>query len=173
MNWFEKFINKVRAYLYRAIKKDIPETDHVARYLRPMDIDNESVLATGFQYKKHNNGELKEKELSVNWLEFFGRNSSINDNVDRVRYAFQKKGYAVKKNGRFAVLNKKVICDEVERGTIEHVEVVSLVVKHTAQSDDLSHSSIFGMPFDSDGEQLVSTILANLANETDLQPATI
>lgn len=138
-----------------------------------MDLDNNSVLATGFQYKKHRNGELKEKELSVNWLEFFSRNSTIQENVNKVCHAFKKKGYGVKANGRFTVLNKKTICDEVKKGTSEHVELVSLVVKHTAQDTDLSHSSVLGMPFDPDGELLVSTILANLANETDLFPAKI
>lgn len=173
MSLVGKLINKLLASFYNIRKRSIPETDHVARYLRPMDLDNSSVLATGFQYKKHRNGELKEKELSVNWLEFFSKDSTIQENVNQVCIAFKKKGYGVKVNGRFTALNNKTICDEVKKGTSEHIELVSLVVKHTAQGSDLSHSSILGMPFDPDGELLVSTILANLANETDLFPAKI
>lgn len=154
---------------YKLRKKNIPDVDHVVRYLRPGDVDSGTVLAAGFAYKKNKEtGKPKEKELSVNWLEFFNKNASIEKNVENVRGAFLEKNYTLAKNGKFAVLNVKEIIDEVKDGTSEHTELVSLVVKHTPTNIDLSHSSIFGMPFDSEGELLVSTILANYANNTKL-----
>lgn len=145
----------------------------MARHLRPSDVDANTVLASGFKYKRHPNGELKEEELSVNWLEFFNKHSSIKENIQKVRLAFEAKGYELKKNGRFIALNIKSMREEVEKGTAEHTESVSLIAKHSTQENDMSHSSIIGMPFDSEGELLVSTILANCANETELYPAKI
>lgn len=154
---------------YKLCKRNIPEKDHVARYIKPMCYDGK-VLCTGFQYKKDpKDGELKEKDLSVNWLEFFNNNASIQDNVENVREAFRNKNYTLKKNGRFAVLNIKAMCSVVKTGTAEYEELVSLIAKHTPPNkDDLSHSSIIGIPFDTEGELLVSTILSNYVNETEL-----
>lgn len=153
-------------------KKTIPDKDHVARYLRPSDIDDSTVISTGFEYKKNKeNGALKERELSVNWLEFYSKNGTFDDNVESVREAFRQKGYTPAKNGKFAVLNVKRMRDEVKEGTLEYEKLVSLMVQHTPNVDDLSHSSIFGIPFDADGELLVSAILANHVNETQLFPA--
>ena len=149
----------------------IPEDHHIARYLRPSDVDNECVNSTGFQYKKHKNGELKEQELSTNWLEFFGLSASEAQCIEHVKQAFHDKQYTLKPNGRFVALHVKRMRDEVQEGTKEHTEQVSLLIKHTAQLNDLSHSSIFGIPFDDDGEKLVSAILANYANECKLYPA--
>lgn len=172
MSPFATLKNYTLFVYYNLRKKNISDTDHVARYLRPSDIDNDVVLATGFEYKKNkDNGELKEKELSVNWLEFFHKGASIDENVRNVREAFQNKGYTLKRNGRFAVLNVETMREEVEEGTSAYTELVSLIAKHTPFRNDLSHSSIFGMPFDSEGEFLVSTILANYVNDTQLFPA--
>ncbi|MDQ6963015.1 MAG: hypothetical protein Q9M28_10920, partial [Mariprofundaceae bacterium] len=52
----------------------LPNDNHIARYLRPSDVEDETVLSTAFQYKKNKeDGSLKENELSVNWLEYFNR----------------------------------------------------------------------------------------------------
>jgi len=172
MTLFSSIKAQVIFIYYKLLRKNIPETDHVVRYLRPSDVDSGTVIATGFAYKKNNvTGELKEKELSVNWFEFFSKSDSTEDGIENVREVFRKKSYSLKENGRFARLNVKALCALVEEGTSEHTELVSLKTKHTPYINDLSHSSIYGIPFDSDGEFLVATILANYANELELFPA--
>lgn len=157
--------------LFAKLKKNIPETNHITRYLKPSTIENGTILSAGFQYKKGEDCKPKEEDLSVNWLEFFNKKSSIQENLGKVREALLEKDYGLRKNGRFAVLNVKKMCDEVKEGTKEQAELVSLIIKHKPCKNDLSHSSILGMPFDAEGELLVSTIFANYANETELFPA--
>ena len=97
-----------RCIFYNLRNKIIPDIDHIARHLSPLHVDDDVVLQTGFKFKRDNGtGKLKEKELSVNWLEFINKNSSIIENVGKVREGFLKKGYTLKQNGRFAVLNIK------------------------------------------------------------------
>lgn len=170
MNLFAKLKNHILFKYYKIRKKNIPETNHITRYLKPSVIENDTVLSAGFQYKKGENCKANEKELSVNWLEFFNKKSSIQENLEKVRKVFSDKSYTLRKNGRFAVLNIKKMCDEVKEGTKEQTEVVSLITKHTPYKNDLSHSSIIGT-FDTEGEFLVSTILASYANDTELFPA--
>jgi len=154
--------NKVRYYYYSARKKTISGKDNVLRYLKPSTIDGD-VLSAGFEYRRDHNGMPKEDELSVNWLEFF--NKSCHENIDLVRGAYITKGFDLRKNGRFAELNIEEITRLVKEGTKELDENVSLVVKHTAKKDDLSHASLYGMPFEEDAELLVSSILADYVNK--------
>lgn len=147
-------------------------THHVARYLRPSDVEREVVMATGFQYKKNKeDGSLKENELSVNWLEYFNSKAPIQENINYVRKAFEEKGYDLRKNARFGVLNVNKMVDIVAQHTAEHTKSVELMAKHTPTDSDPSHSSIIGVPLDSDGELLVSAILADYVSNTNLFPA--
>ncbi len=171
MNFLAECRNCVLFAYYKVCRRNVPGADHVARYLKPTACDNGTATSSGFQYKKGTDGKPNEREISVNWLEFFNKEAPIQDNLEKVREAFLEKQYGLRKNGRFAVLNIGEMCDKVEEGTAEHTELVSLMVKHTPFKDDLSHSSIFGMPSDVEGEFLVSAILANCANGTGLFPA--
>jgi hypothetical protein len=83
-----------------------------------------------------------EDHLSVNWLECFGA-PNREAAVDRVRNAFQAKGYRLGRNGRFAALNvgavKTAVSETVDGpARIEHLPV----------DDDESHSGIFGYTAD-------------------------
>jgi len=166
MNLF-KFLKEYTLYLiYTIKKKGLPEAHHVARYLGGSKIDDGHVLASGFSYNK-NNGE---KELSVNWLEFFDTDAGISENIKDVRIAYKTKGYEVGSTAKFGILNVREIREEVKSATAEHTELVSLITRHSPAikrhspvkvSFDLSHSSIAGMPTDEDGELLVSRALAN------------
>jgi len=174
MSLYLQLKNIVLFRYYKFRQKTIPGKDYVVRHLPPSAIDSGFALSSGFLYKKDKKtGQFKEKELSVNWLEFLNRGACIKENIIKVRDGFEKRGYTLKINGRFSALNVQNICDEVKEGTKELPELVSLIVKHTPNIDDLSHSSIFGMPLDPEGEMLVSTILANCANESKLYPAKI
>ena len=74
-----------------------------------------------------------EKYLSVNWLEYFGE-ADLDDAIEQVREVFRSKGYRVKSNGQFAVL---------EVGAAKAVGD-TLSIKHLPSINDESHAGILG-----------------------------
>ena len=74
-----------------------------------------------------------ERYLSVNWLEYFDK-ADLGDAIEQVQEVFRRKGYNVKSNGRFAVL---------EVGAAKAVGD-TLCIKHLPSINDESHAGIFG-----------------------------
>ena len=83
-----------------------------------------------------------EDYLSVNWLEYFGAQDA-RAAVNLVRETFRRKGYGVRKNGRFAVLNIGTAKSAV-RGSLDRL----LRVEYMPLDDDPSHSGIVGFTTD-------------------------
>jgi hypothetical protein len=83
-----------------------------------------------------------EEHLSVNWLEYFGAQVPETA-IERVRDAFQAKGYRLGRNGRFAALNVGAVKSAVSETVDGPVRVEHLPV----DADD-SHSGIFGYTTD-------------------------
>ena len=113
-------------------RDDVPDTDHVSRYCRPGLVDDGKILPEAFRFRRG------EGQLSVNWLEHLGA-PDLESAVGVVRETFRLKGYVVKRNGVFAVLNVGAIKDAV-RAVIGNAPRV----EHLPLNDDASHAGISG-----------------------------
>ena len=113
-------------------------------------------MSAAFQLRKG------ESYLSVNWLEHF-RAASVSAAVERVREAFRAKGYGLRPNGRFAVLNvgaaKMAVHAAMRR---------SLLIEHLPEPDDDSHAGIVGYSAE---DLAVAVELAALVGSGDVHPA--
>ena len=76
-----------------------PSDDHVSRYCKPSAVGAAGrPLAAAFELRS------KDDYLSVNWLEYFEARD-LETAVDCVRSTFLEKGFRIRPNGAFAVLN--------------------------------------------------------------------
>ena len=135
----------------------LPDDDHVARYCKPSSVGAHGLpLASAFRLR------ASENSLSVNWLEAIGA-PSTDDAVGRVRALFIVRGFGLRANGCFAVLNvgaaKAVVREEVG---------LSLRIEHDPLPDDPSHDGISGFAAD---DLAVAVELTALASENDTYPA--
>ena len=150
--------------------EEILQVDHISRLLKGKYVEEGKVLASGFTYRRNQNGEPIEKELSFNWLEFFDREGSIQENISMIRKVFEKK-FNLGRNHRFTVMQVGNIHAHISKGTEDRKEKILLRIEHTPQDDDPSHCSLYGIPFDREDEYFVAQILAACANEMELFPA--
>ena len=134
----------------------LSDEDHVSRYCKPSTVDDGSPLAAAFTLRDG------EPYLSVNWLEFFGEKNQ-KAAIDNVRNAFARKGFGVRPNGLFAVLN----VDAAKSAAFECSQM-DLCINHMPYSDDPSHSGISGYSSD---ELLVAVTFASLITLGDVHPA--
>ena len=132
----------------------LPEDDHISRYCKPSAIAESGLpLASAFGLRQG------EEYLSVNWLEYF-RLPELSAAVEKVREAFRSKGYQVRPNGRFVVLN----IGAAKRMVFEGVRCV-LRINHHPLANDPSHASILGYGPD---DLMVAVELAALATPQDV-----
>lgn len=103
-----------------------------------------------------------EDHLSVNWLEYFDE-TELNAAVERVRGVFRSKGFQVRPNGRFAVLNVGVAKTAVHEAVGR-----TLNIDHLPLSDDESHAGILGYTSE---DLAVAIELAALGTSQDVHPA--
>lgn len=133
----------------------IPNDDQIARYCKPSCVEDGVPLVTAFLPRND------ESYLSVNWLEYF-RATNPSAAVDRVRDVFCKKGYGLRPNGRFAVLNvgaaKMAVYGAMRR---------ALRIEHLPLADDDSHAGIVGYSSD---DLAVALELAALVGPRDVHP---
>ena len=109
----------------------ILDRNHVARHCKPTWVDDGLPLIAAFL------NDRNQAHVSVNWLEFFdvaGREAQI----EQIRKAFRAKGYTLRKNGRFAVLNVGDSAVRVKQATDKVIRFI-----HWPEVDDPSHSGIF------------------------------
>ncbi|MCY4426047.1 MAG: hypothetical protein OXC05_03315 [Halieaceae bacterium] len=136
---------------------EIPEDDHVVRYVKPSLIDGETVDGGAFVLK------LSETGLSVNWLEVLVGNGH-DKQLDEVRRLSR---LGMSKNGRFAKLNvgdtKQYISDNAEASGISMVLNITeapLAATHQFEADP-SHAEITGLPLiDSDEAMLIGDLIS-------------
>ena len=103
-----------------------------------------------------------ESYVSVNWLEYFGA-TNLSAAVERVSEVFRNKGYGLRPNGRFAVLNVGAAKMAVHESTS-----LLLSIDHLPLDDDQSHAGIFGYPPE---DLAVALELAALVGSKDVHPA--
>ncbi len=135
----------------------LPDDDHVSRHCKPSSVGAHGLpLASAFRLR------ASESSLSVNWLEALGA-ATTDEAVARLRALFLARGFALRANGRFAVLNvgaaKAVVREELG---------LSLRFDHDPLPDDPSHASITGFPAD---DLAVAVELTALASQEDTYPA--
>lgn len=115
----------------------LPDDDHLSRYCKPTAVGPDGLpMAAAFELRP------TEHHLSVNWLEYFD-SPHLGAAVERVREAFRRKGYGLRRNGRFAVLGigeaKSAVAEAIGHlGRVEHLPV----------DDDESHAGLFGYTAD-------------------------
>jgi hypothetical protein len=117
--------------------RHLSDNDHVSRYCSPLTIGKDGLPKVGAFQPRAN-----EDYLSVNWLEYFG-SLSTTDAVRRIQEMFVSKGYTLKENGRFAVLNVK---DVRNIGREDGRDLLRL--EHFPLENDQSHAGIFGYSTD-------------------------
>ena len=137
----------------------LPDDDHTARYCKPTVIDDNGVpLTSAFELR---NGE---NYLSTNWLEYFDE-PDLSSAVQCVRDAFHNKDYALRPQGRFAVLNVGAAKAAVLEATGK-----TLRIDHLPLNDDQSHVGIFGYTAD---DLVVAVELKALVRDQDVHLAVI
>lgn len=118
----------------------VPDTDHVGRYCRPIDIDSGELLASAFLLRRARN----EKDLSVNWLEKI-HPSERAEQIRLLQQTFAEKYDRVAAGAEFAVLNVGGLRKNVAEGC---PHCPPLEVLHVPKPNDPSHSRIFGIEGD-------------------------
>lgn len=118
---------------------DLPENDHIVRYVKPSNIEFGQVNITEFRLRED---RPDEKGVSVNWLECY-KNLSKEKQLAEVRKVFR---LTLRKKGRFAELNvgetKKFLSEELPDLRIIHAPLDD----EDGFPADPSHSEIIGLP---------------------------
>ena len=115
--------------------KDIPKGDNICRYCKPSTVDNERLMGGAFCM-----GE-KEEYLSVNWIEYLGI-QNLKAAADKVYCVLCNKQYGVKPTGRMAIIGVGMAI------SVGHDARKEIRIQHVPESDDCSHSGIFGYTYD-------------------------
>ena len=130
----------------------LPDDDHIVRYVKPSFMLNEKVTGDVFELRNNETG------LSVNWLE------SIDDVDDysRLNQIRHLSRLTLKRNGRFAQLN---VGDTIRR-VLEHsleIGIVEAPLDATKFFEaDCSHAEILGLPQTGSHEsELIGDLIAN------------
>lgn len=106
----------------------LSDSNHILRYCSPIHVDKESenIKASAFRLRS------SEEYLSVNWMEYFRKSVSVEEQTDEIRTALSKK-LKLKSNGRFAKLRV---------GTVKN-RIQDAEVKHVPEPEDPSHAGIY------------------------------
>ncbi|MXW15276.1 MAG: hypothetical protein F4100_07205 [Rhodothermaceae bacterium] len=137
---------------------EIVEEHHITRYCKPRFIDGGLPIADAFQLRD------KEKYLSVNWLEYFGK-IELDQAVDCVRQVFRNKGYKIRVGGRFASFQIRKVKEAISRHTR-----LSAAVVHIPSKNDPSHCGIFGYTGQYSLDRLIALEIAKLTHADDIYP---
>ena len=135
----------------------IPDDDHVVRYVKPSDVDGATVNGGAFCLRSDEAG------LSVNWLEILN-GTDPHSQLDEVRRLFRLQ---LRSNGRFAKLNVgetkgRVLKGAKEAGISLGLDVCEAPLPRTCKYEaDPSHAEITDLlSSDSDEAMLVGDLIA-------------
>lgn len=131
----------------------LPDSNHVLRYCSPIHVDKESekIKASAFRLRP------VDGYLSVNWMEYFGKSVSVEEQTGEIRTALSKK-LKLKSNGRFARLHVGTV-----KKRIQNVEV-----KYTPEPEDPSHVGIYP---DKQDNRRATLKLVHIIKPDDVFPA--
>ena len=139
---------------------ELPDSDHVVRYVKPSNVQKGIVNASEF---------VRDKDgVSVNWLEYF-QGKTKKEQLGEVRRLIQ---LTIRPNGRFAQLN----VGDTRNHILVAARYLSFVHDPKAarppHEADLSHSLIGGLPpGDSPEAMLVADMITDCIQE--LHPAVV
>ena len=141
------------------MNEPLPDRDHVARYCKPSTVDERGhPLASAFWIR------AGENHLSVNWLEYLGGpGGSGVISVSRVREMLRSKGFRLRPNGRFALLNVGEVKTAIRRAFGR-----SLHVNHLPLPDDSSHAGIIGY---TEEDRMIAAEISALVRAGDVEAA--
>lgn len=141
----------------QAGRHELPPEHHIACHCRPRDFG-----ATGLLLDSAFELRPGEEYLSTNWLEFFHDSHRLLQ-ILGVRQALVDKGFRVRPNASFAVLNvgaAVALC----RNTLDlDIQFIALGEPH-----DPSHTGIFGY---AEQNAVVAALLAGLVNPREVYAA--
>lgn len=129
----------------------VPKSNHVSRYCGGSHVQNGQVDGSAFMLRE------TDDYLSVNWLEHLAKGDRGRQ-IRNLRHTLEAKGLRLGKSALLAVLKVGEAIDHVQ----EAVERI-LDVLHEPESDDHSHSGIFGYNAEDD---IIADLLAETVNET-------
>ena len=133
----------------------LPDQDHVARYCKPSSIGTDGLpKVAAFELRE------RDSSLSVNWIEYFGRDRQFS--LQEIRQVIQ---ITLRPSGRFAVLGVAVAKEAVIAGGGSSPEVFS-----SPHDDDPSHVSVSGYTID---DFDVAVELKALVSQQDVHPARV
>lgn len=135
----------------------IPDSDHISRFCRPMQVADGQIQASAFMLR------ADEENLSVNWLEFL-KCSSREDEVLKIQDIYSA-NLTVGASAKIAVLNVgevryKILTESLDSRNIE--------VLHDPLEDDLSHSEIYNLKQDN---ELIAELILETVHESGVYPA--
>ena len=147
------------------MRDNIPEGDHIVRYVKPSMIQDDGT-ADGSDFRLRPT-RPDETGLSVNWLKAF--KSGKRNQLDEVRRLFRLRRQP---NGRFAEMNVGTILREVAE-ELETLQIVHDPLEATGEFEaDPSHAEITGLPpGDSDQAILVGDLIAQCV--INMHPAVV
>ena len=137
---------------------DLPDEDHVVRYVRPSLIDDDHIDGGAFILRKDETG------ISVNWLEIFEGDDQVGP-LDEIRRLLR---LVPANTGQFAKLNvgdtkKYVSAAAREAGIFLEINVLEAPLAATCDYEpDPSHAEIIDVPNNgnNDAAMLVGDLLA-------------
>ena len=133
----------------------IPDSDHVSRYCKPSVVQNGLPIVAAFLARPN------EEYVSVNWVEYLDARD-LPVAIGKVRAGFQRRGYSLRPNGRFVVLNVGS-CKESATRVNQQVRF-----EHLPRDDDRSHAGIVGIGED---DFAVAAEITRLVAPKDVHPA--
>ena len=140
--------------------EDLPNSDHVVRYVKPSYIQDGEVDGAAFLLRK---GEVG---ISVHWLEAFGL-GDLDRQMMEVRRVFRLRP---SKQGRFARLNVGSAKRDVALRSIQSTVLSFKSVPLEATEDypvDPSHAEIHGIPeYGTDQAMFIGDLIADCVEAT-------
>ena len=130
----------------------IPDQNHIARFCRPLQVNEEQIQATAFMLREG------EECLSVNWLEFLNCSNRENE-ITKLRTIFSET-FTVGARAKIAVLNVGDVHDKV---LTESPDGRNLEVLHDPAMNDPSHSGIYNLKQD---DELIAELILETVRES-------
>jgi hypothetical protein len=137
----------------------IPINNHVSRYVSGSKITRSGrITGAAFELRP------KENALSVNWLEYLGLEDR-NLEIQEIRKVFVAKGWNLRPEARFTVLNVGETKAHVRQESDDNR--VLPILHHPSLKDD-SHSRIYNVPRD---DPAIGDMIAELIEDEAIYPA--
>lgn len=134
----------------------VPDDHHVSRYCSKTKLtESGAVTGSAFQLAPD------QKYLSVNWLEFLNL-PKRQDEIAEIRKVLSSKGLTLRKSGKIAVL---LVGEVIQYVRTEAPDSRTLKILHEPETNDPSHSGIFGLSLGSE-DDLIADLIAQTVNDS-------